>query len=326
VGNSKDPDGTISSRVIDFGDGTTPYTFPSDLTMTSVSHTYVGNNTFTATLTVTDSLGPTSTATQVITVGSGGDDEIGALLLKTLALKINPNPTTSSTGTTPAATDQLTLSGQIVLPNLLTAKDLNNGGLFISLLSDANLVSPITDAAYTDPTVTITAANNYIAGQYVTISGLAPDGYNGQVLVVTATPTNFTFSKPGLPALITMTGTVNAGLTQVSTVSKLGINGKYTSKTERFSLTPFRAAGAAVGTYSFTYSFKGDLSKLNPIDANNDPRIILDVSLEISTSIGRRLYYGSGLADASGKLGLPKMAVVDVKITKNKTSLSLVRR
>ena len=117
VSASVDTDGTISSRIIDFGDGTM-FTFPSDLTVVQTSHTYTGNNMFLATFTLTDSLGPTSVATQMITVGTGGNDEVDTLYLKTLSMKVV---------TTPADSDQLTLTGQFTLPDASTSNDLQDG-------------------------------------------------------------------------------------------------------------------------------------------------------------------------------------------------------
>ena len=121
ISASVDKDGTISSRILDFGDGTT-FTFPSDLTVVQTSHTYTGNNMFVATFTLTDSLGPTSVATQLITVGTGGDDEVDTLYLKTLSMKVV---------TTPAENDQLTVTGQFTLPDQSTSDDLQDGMVIV---------------------------------------------------------------------------------------------------------------------------------------------------------------------------------------------------
>src|SRR4029079_15535635 len=64
--NSVDSDGTLIKRIIDFGDGTPPYTFPVDLTNTMLSHTYNANGTFTVLLVVTDDKGASSSTSQTI--------------------------------------------------------------------------------------------------------------------------------------------------------------------------------------------------------------------------------------------------------------------
>jgi subtilase family serine protease len=63
--SSSDPDGTISSRSWNFGDGGTS-------TATSPSHTYAANGTYTVTLTVTDNGGAQNTKSAPVTVSSGG--------------------------------------------------------------------------------------------------------------------------------------------------------------------------------------------------------------------------------------------------------------
>ncbi|WP_237534244.1 collagenase [Streptomyces sp. SID3343] len=62
---STDPDGTISSRAWDFGDGTTS-------TATNPTKTYGAPGTYTARLTVTDNGGATATTSKAVTVTGGG--------------------------------------------------------------------------------------------------------------------------------------------------------------------------------------------------------------------------------------------------------------
>jgi PKD repeat protein len=60
---STDPNGTISSWSINFGDGATA-------TTSSATHTYTAAGTYTVTLTVTDNGGLKSTATKTVTAGA----------------------------------------------------------------------------------------------------------------------------------------------------------------------------------------------------------------------------------------------------------------
>ncbi len=131
---SMDPDGTLVSRIIDFGDGTS-YTFPSDLSVTTVSHSYAANATFTAVLTVTDNMGATATDTAIIIVGKGGEDLVEALVLQKLAMRIlNIAPPNPPDPAHPAQLhDSITLTGQVVLPDGFTPPGLT---LSISVNND----------------------------------------------------------------------------------------------------------------------------------------------------------------------------------------------
>lgn len=130
VSASSDTDGTLSQRVLDFGDGTS-FTFPSDLSVVTVSHTYTGNGTFTASLTVTDDLNATSTpSTQIIIVGTGGDDLVDVLVLRTLVLKID----TETPPKDPLPNkDRITITGEVVLPLGIDPASLAGGNVSISV-------------------------------------------------------------------------------------------------------------------------------------------------------------------------------------------------
>ncbi len=66
---SVDPDGSISSRSWNFGDGGTS-------TLQNPSHTYEADGTYSVTLTVTDNLGLTDATSQNVTVSSGGGGNV----------------------------------------------------------------------------------------------------------------------------------------------------------------------------------------------------------------------------------------------------------
>jgi hypothetical protein len=59
--------------------------------------------------------------------------------------------------------------------------------------------TPITAATWSAGTATITANNNLVPGNPVTISGMTPAGYNGTYVVVTATSTSFTYALANDP-------------------------------------------------------------------------------------------------------------------------------
>ncbi len=89
IGASTDLDGSLTQRVITFGDGQS-FTFSSDQSVVDTTHIYLANGTYTATLTVTDDLGATGTATQTIIVGTGGDDiSDNNLVLRQLSFTLN---------------------------------------------------------------------------------------------------------------------------------------------------------------------------------------------------------------------------------------------
>ena len=126
IAGTNDIQGTIQSIKIDYGDGTTD-TFPNDLSLLTKTHIYSGNAMFTATLTITDTLGPTASASVLITVGKGGSDVVGTLMLKTLTMKVDISPGSTHTK------DHLTMTGQVVLPSEISPSNLEGGSLKASV-------------------------------------------------------------------------------------------------------------------------------------------------------------------------------------------------
>jgi PKD repeat protein len=112
VGGTTDIDDPIVTRILAFGDGNT-FTFPSDLTIVNVAHTYTANGTFTATFTATDSQGASASTTVVIIVGSGGADIVdNNLVLRQLSFKIKG-----------ANKDTVNIRGEIIIPSEVSLGD-----------------------------------------------------------------------------------------------------------------------------------------------------------------------------------------------------------
>ena len=143
VNGTSSPDATVAACVLDFGDGSPVFTFPPSLTVVDTSHTYATNGTFTATLTVTDSLGVTSTATQTIVVGTGGADVYADLVLRELNFTLKDI----------SSDDTVSMRAQILPP---TAAVLTGATLTISF-GPASFTSPLTGLKVKTPTVRFVA-------------------------------------------------------------------------------------------------------------------------------------------------------------------------
>lgn len=150
ITGSQDPDGTLTQRIIDFGDGTN-FTFSADLSVVTTTHIYSGNGTYTATLTVTDNSNATAKDSQIIIVGTGGVDITDVLILRTLAMKIAP------AAKVPPA-DRIKMTGLVVLPTAVTPSNLAGGNVLISV--NAVNVSSETPTALTFNAKGIAAAAN----------------------------------------------------------------------------------------------------------------------------------------------------------------------
>ena len=87
---SSDPDGTIASTVINFGDGS------ASINAVSASHIYSAAGTYTASATVTDNLGASSTQTATVVVSAANKPPIAALSLSS-AVAYGPATITAST-------------------------------------------------------------------------------------------------------------------------------------------------------------------------------------------------------------------------------------
>ena len=77
-------------------------------------------------------------------------------------------------------------------------------------LSVINDTVAITNASYSDPTITLTVASGHgiVAGDIIVVSGLVPSGYNVTATVTAVTATEIEYEVTGLGALTTTTGTI----------------------------------------------------------------------------------------------------------------------
>ncbi len=100
--------------------------------------------------------------------------------------------------------------------------------------------TPITAATWASGgggTVTITAANNYLPGQEVEITGITPTGYNGLFTVLTANSTSFTYALSSNPGTATVTGAYAVSLNTIDEVAYEG-NGTYSGNETTRGVAP----------------------------------------------------------------------------------------
>jgi PKD repeat protein len=124
-----DTDGTLTSLVLDFGDGNSS-TLPADVSLLTVSHTYIAQGTYTATLTATDNQGGSKKATQVIIVGQGADLTLRALTFKSDS-KIGTN-----------AKETFKLTGELVLPDNISLSEAQLTVAFVNPVDGALTLCP----------------------------------------------------------------------------------------------------------------------------------------------------------------------------------------
>jgi PKD repeat protein len=179
---SEDRDGTITQRIVDFGDGTT-YTFPSDLTVVQVTHTYLAEGTFVALLKVRDNLGGEATDTQVVIVGEGADLVIRSLSFKASLVKdpaLEPK-------------DGMKLKGEIILPD---QTDIADGELTVGLVHPDGALQDQSAQGYFTNTATGGQFCGYINDQQA-VSNTIMKFAMKPVRKLTATPNTYTFSFTG---------------------------------------------------------------------------------------------------------------------------------
>ncbi len=140
-------------------------------------------------------IGTTGVATLTTTALVGGSNTITATFNDTK--DTNFQPTTGSTS--PAI---YTVQAASTMTNLAITGGTVYGATVTLTATVAPVGIAITGAAWAAGTATITVANNFVAGQTVTVSGSG--GYNGTFTILTANAANFTYAlaaNPGSPAL-----------------------------------------------------------------------------------------------------------------------------
>ena len=138
---STDPNGGITSRLIDFGDGTTA-------TTTTATTTYANPGTYTVTLTVTDNLGLTASTSKTVTVSAQQPS---------VSVTVSPTTATVSSGGTKQFTDAVTGSTNTAVKWTASGGSISTGGLFTapSVTSTTTIIVTVTSVA--DPTKSASA-------------------------------------------------------------------------------------------------------------------------------------------------------------------------
>jgi len=286
---STDPDGTISSVNVDWGDGTTPSSFPG--TATSATHGYIntGNarsQTFTIIITVTDNSGSTASVTGTVTI-SDRPPTVGTA-------NVSPNPavtgqsvtiafsagdpdgivssisidwgdgttSTSLAGSATSASHTYTSTGTATSKQFtitITATD-NSGSTGAATTSETvndrppavtvSSVSP--NPAVVGQTVTVTFSATDPDGSISSFSVNWGDGSAVDSLPGTATSDTHSYGSGG-SFTITVTATDNSG-SQGSGTSSETVSSPLAPTVNITSVTPNPADTGATVTVTFTVS------------------------------------------------------------------------
>jgi hypothetical protein len=199
-------------------------------------------------------------------------------------------------------------------------------GLFDFVKSDGSRVPltvindtvAITNASYSDPDVTLTVASGHgiVAGDTIVVSGLEPSGYNGTFTVASVTATEIVYSKTGLGALTTTTGTATFSKIMYYdsgwTLSKKGFTPSVDGRFETFVDYCFFTNGQELKTSSDGQTWS-TTNLLNTVDisavAYSDPTVTLTVPAGHGVVVGDSITV-SGLVP-SGYNGTFTVTAVD---------------
>ncbi|MER7704522.1 collagenase [Kitasatospora sp. NPDC097605] len=166
---STDRDGTIASRVWDFGDGTTG-------TAANPAKTYAKAGTYTVTLTVTDDKGATASTRQDVTVGGGsGSGQCTDADTRRLDRNCGRDNAAATTGN--YAHFYLLLPAGVTQLKLTSTGGTGNADLYFNDKSWAYTDSYTTRSANADNTETLTITNP--PAGYVFLSLYAQQGFSG---------------------------------------------------------------------------------------------------------------------------------------------------
>ena len=206
---SSDSNGGITSRLIDFGDGTTS-------TNVTATHTYNSAGTFTVTLSVTDNLHLTSTASDTVTVQSAPQP---------ISVSVSPtSATVSSGGARQFAAIVANTTNQAVIWTA-TAGAISSSGLFT-----APVVSTSTAVTVTATSV---AAPSRAASATITVQPPAP-----QPISVSVSPTSTTVRSGGtLQFTATVANTSNQAVIWTTTAGAISGTGLLTAPVVSTSTT-----------------------------------------------------------------------------------------
>jgi PKD repeat protein len=312
---SADFDGTLVQRILDFGDGIT-YTFPADLSVTTATHTYTINGTYTATLTVTDDGGATGKDNQVIVVGTGGVDIVGVLVLRKLSMKIQPPPVLEvpgrivSTGTTVTGDGTTFLTSFSVGELIVADVPVIQGNPAAGTQRQYQYITAI------DSDTSLTIAHNFQPDITSKIPfGRTVRGLNGDQIKITGEIVLPLGITPDTLAGGILTIVINGDQVTPDDLT-LGPKAVVKFPQEKFSMRAIKTRGFAPGTYTFTYSrVATNIPNVLPQIVNGRAQIPIVVSL--FTPLGRSLSFVKTGAN---------QAVVQVKSGKRSSSISLVRR
>jgi hypothetical protein len=169
----------------------------------------------------------------------------------------------------------------------------------LSLIDDT---IAITNASYSDPTVTLTVGSSHgiVAGDTIVVSGLVPTGYNGEFTVTEVGETSIKYSKESLAALSTTTGTITISkLMYYSsgwTLAKKGFTPSIKGRFEKFIGYCFFTNGEQLRTSSDGITW-GTTNLKNTVNITavsyDDPTITLTVATGHGVEVGDSIVVAS---------------------------------
>ncbi|MFF4173816.1 collagenase [Streptomyces sp. NPDC001744] len=170
---SSDPDGTIASRVWDFGDGTTS-------TRTDPTRTYTAAGTYTVRLTVTDDKGATATTTRTVTVAPAAAECTGP---DPRALGKNCRRGNLSAATGDYAYLYLNIPAGTTQLKITVSGGTGDADLYYSAYGWATTSSYVSRAAGPGNSHTLTIANPRAGDHFVSLHAVA--GFTGAAVTTT---------------------------------------------------------------------------------------------------------------------------------------------